>query len=94
MRVVIAAAVALGGAWLMPAPASAAGFPVNPPGVDSGAIELVRDGCGRGWRRNRWGECRPMFRRGPPPGFYMRAQRCWREMTPWGPRRVCRRVAR
>ncbi len=33
-------------------------------GQDS-LVTTVAQGCGRGWERNRWGECRPM-RRGPP----------------------------
>ncbi len=96
MRTMLIAAVAIGGAAMFSAPASAA-FPLDRPGVESGVHE-ARDGCGRGWARNRWGRCRPMIQRfwpprrviGRPPGFYDRPAHCWRERTPWGMRRVCR----
>jgi hypothetical protein len=29
---------------------------------DASGVIKVADGCGRGWYRNRWGQCRPMRR--------------------------------
>ena len=57
-------------------------LPVASPGL-SGAVDLVRDGCGPGYRMGRYGECRPQRYRSPdydigggrtlhyecPPGF-------------------------
>jgi hypothetical protein len=80
---------------------SAQAMPVGP--ADLGQDSLVTNiaqGCGPGWARNRWGECRPM-RRGPRayggpavvvPGVGMIAprvapRRCW--IDRFG-RRVCR----
>ena len=42
------------------------------------AVETVAYGCGPGWTPNRWGECRPMYRRYGygrhygPYGYYAR----------------------
>jgi hypothetical protein len=81
---------------------SAQALPVGP--ADLGGDSLVTNvaqGCGPGWARNRWGECRPM--RGPRyidprprvvvPGIavvpprVMAPRRCW--IDRFG-RRVCR----
>ncbi|HEX8663883.1 MAG TPA: hypothetical protein VF744_07630 [Beijerinckiaceae bacterium] len=68
-------------------------------GQDS-LVTNVAEGCGRGWERNRFGECRPM--RGPrvyggpavvvrPPVVVApRVRRCVTRVTPHGVREVCR----
>ena len=67
-------------------------------GQDS-LVTNVAEGCGRGWERNRFGECRPM--RGPrvyggpavvvrPPIVVRPARRCVTRVTPYGVREVCR----
>ena len=66
-------------------------------GQDS-LVTNVAEGCGRGWERNRWGECRPM--RGPrvggpaivvrPPVVVRPVRRCVTRVTPYGVREVCR----
>lgn len=83
-------ALAAGGLALM-APVGASAFPAPAsgalqvaPGADD-MITQVSGGCGRGWYRDRWGRCRPMVRRAPPP-----PRRCWIQHTPRGPVRVCR----
>jgi hypothetical protein len=63
-------------------------------------VTNVAEGCGRGFERNRWGECRPMRgRRGyggpaivvrPPVVVAPRARRCTTRVTPYGVREVCR----
>ena len=41
---------------------SAQSMPVSPPkGISKDqTVTQVRGGCGPGWRRNRWGRCRPI----------------------------------
>ncbi|GJD97915.1 GCG_CRPN prefix-to-repeats domain-containing protein [Methylobacterium iners] len=44
--------------------ASAAPLSPVPAGIlQDAAVERVAYGCGPGWAPNRWGECRPMYRR-------------------------------
>jgi hypothetical protein len=50
------------GAGLMLAsavPSLAVVAPPSAPHAHASGIMEVRDGCGRGWYRNRWGRCRP-----------------------------------
>ncbi len=81
---------------------TAQAMPIGPAdlGQDS-LVTNVAEGCGRGWERNRFGECRPMRgRRGgyggpaivvrPPVVVAPRARRCVRQVTPYGVRDVCR----
>jgi hypothetical protein len=85
---------------------SAQAMPVGP--IDLGPDSLVTavaEGCGRGWERNRRGECRPM--RGMRGGGYggpaivvrppvvvaprrVVPRRCVTRVTPYGVREVCR----
>jgi hypothetical protein len=66
-------------------------------------VTAVAEGCGRGYERNRFGECRPMRGRGggygygapavvvrPPIVVAPRARRCVTRVTPYGVREVCR----
>ena len=81
---------------------TAQAMPVGPAdlGQDS-LVTNVAEGCGRGFERNRFGECRPMRgRRGgyggpaivvrPPVVVAPRARRCVTRVTPYGVREVCR----
>ncbi|MFL5141181.1 MAG: GCG_CRPN prefix-to-repeats domain-containing protein [Microvirga sp.] len=77
-------------------PAGTIGF-----GEDS-LVTTVAEGCGRGWERNRFGECRPFRGRGyggpavvvrPPVVVAPRVvapRRCVTRVTPYGVREVCR----
>ena len=80
-------------------------MPVGPIGLgEDSLVTTVAEGCGRGWERNRFGECRPMRGRGyggpavivrPPVGVAPRARvvaprRCVTRDTPHGVREVCR----
>ena len=57
-KILIAAALALAGAFALAAPASA--MTVGPVGAGkSPLVQDVRDGCGRGFRPNNWGRCVP-----------------------------------
>lgn len=86
--------------------AEAAPVPAYTPAVSAGAaaavahpsgqarLLLVREGCGRGFHRNRWGDCR-MNRR--LRREYRREwrhhharRRCFVRDTPFGYRRICR----
>ena len=65
-------------------------------------VTTVAEGCGRGWERNRFGECRPFRGRGyggpavvvrPPVVVAPRvvaSRRCVTRVTPYGVREVCR----
>jgi hypothetical protein len=79
-------------------------MPVGPIGAgEHSLVTTVAEGCGRGWERNRFGECRPM--RGPRvyggPAVVVRPpvvvaprvvapRRCVTRVTPYGVREVCR----
>jgi hypothetical protein len=40
-------------------------MPVGPVGLgENSLVTTIAEGCGRGWERNRFGECRPMRGRG------------------------------
>jgi hypothetical protein len=100
-ELIFAAGIALAASTL-----SAQALPAGPADlVYDPLVAKAAQGCGPGWARNRWGECRPM--RGPryvdprprivvpgiavvPPRVVAPRPRCWRERTPWGWRRVCR----
>src|SRR4051794_39937285 len=79
---------------------SAQAMPVGPVGLgEDGLVTTVAEGCGRGFERNRFGECRPFRGRGyggpavivrPPVVVAPRARRCVTRMTPHGMREVCR----
>lgn len=56
------------------------------PTSQSQGIILVAGGCGLGWHRGPYGRCVRNW------GFRHRHIRCWWRRTPWGPRRICRRV--
>ena len=72
-------------------------------GQDS-LVTNVAEGCGRGWERNRFGECRPMrgrrdYDRRPaivvrPPVVVaprvVAPRRCVTRVTPYGVREICR----
>lgn len=69
----LAALLVIGGGFA--APAMAAPFAVSSATTVSNAtVERVAYGCGPGWSPNRWGECRPMYRRygyyRPYRGYY------------------------
>ena len=84
---------------------TAQAMPIGPAdlGRDS-LVTTVAEGCGRGWERNRFGECRPMrgrrgYDRGPaivvrPPVVVaprvVAPRRCVTRVTPYGVREVCR----
>ncbi len=61
-------------------------LPAQPAAPESN-IERVAGGCGPGWVRDAWGNCRPAPRY---YGYGYRPRTCWIRPTPWGPRRVCR----
>ena len=79
-------------------------MPAGPIGFgEDSLVTTVAEGCGRGWERNRFGECRPM--RGPRvyggPAVVVRPpvvvaprvvapRRCVTRVTPHGVREVCR----
>ena len=77
-------------------------MPVGPIGVGDSLVTTVAEGCGRGWERNRFGECRPFRGRGyggpavvvrPPVVVAPRVvapRRCVTRVTPYGVREVCR----
>jgi hypothetical protein len=84
---------------------AAQAMPVGPAGLgQSSLVTTVAEGCGRGWERNRRGECRPMRGRGggyggpaivvrPPVVVAPRVvapRRCVTRVTPYGVREVCR----
>ena len=55
---------AAGGA-LVASTFQAQAMPVGPIGLgEDSLVTTVAEGCGRGWERNRFGECRPMRGRG------------------------------
>ncbi|HEX8166911.1 MAG TPA: hypothetical protein VF601_14145 [Beijerinckiaceae bacterium] len=80
---------------------AAQAMPVGPAdlGRDS-LVTNVAEGCGPGWERNRFGECRPMRGRRvyggpavvvrPPVVVAPRVRRCVTQVTPHGVREVCR----
>lgn len=68
------AALFLTGAGLA-SPAAAAPLSVpSAAGLAAAQVESVAYGCGPGWAPNRWGDCRPMYRRygygRPYRGYY------------------------
>ena len=78
-------------------------MPVGPIGFgEDSLVTTVAEGCGRGWERKRFGECRPMRDRGyggpavivrPPVVVAPRVvapRRCVTRVTPHGVREVCR----
>ena len=78
-------------------------MPVGPIGAGGNSlVTTVAEGCGRGWERNRFGECRPIRGRGyggpavvvrPPVVVAPRVvvpRRCVTRVTPHGVREVCR----
>ena len=81
-------------------------MPAGPTGFgEDSLVTTVAEGCGRGWERNRFGECRPFRGRGyggpavvvrPPvvvaPRVVARGRprRCVTRVTPHGVREVCR----
>jgi hypothetical protein len=90
-----AAALLVSGLGLASAANAAPAAPVS--GLaDSGLVEQVAQGCGRGFARGPRGFCRPIRRGFYGPGPRVRAhgwggpRRCWVARTPYGPRRVCR----
>jgi hypothetical protein len=92
---VFAAGVALAASTL-----TAQAMPVGPAGLGQDSlVTTVAEGCGRGWERNRRGECRPMRGRGGGyggpaivvrPPVVVAPRRCVTRMTPYGVREVCR----
>jgi hypothetical protein len=100
-KLCLAALVGLG---LSFAAGSAHAMPLAPLASPSAEDAIqVREGCGRGYERDRFGRCRPDndFRRGPvvrivpPVQFRSRTvERCRTEWTSRGPRQVCTRVVR
>ncbi|MFL5197550.1 MAG: GCG_CRPN prefix-to-repeats domain-containing protein [Microvirga sp.] len=78
-------------------------MPAGPIGFgEDSLVTTVAEGCGRGWERNRFGECRPFRGRGyggpavvvrPPVVVAPRGvapRRCVTRVTPYGVREVCR----
>jgi hypothetical protein len=78
-------------------------MPAGPAGLgEDSLVTTVAEGCGRGWERNRFGECRPFRGRGyggpavvvrPPVVVAPRVvapRRCVTRVTPYGVREVCR----
>ena len=78
-------------------------MPAGPIGFgEYSLVTTVAEGCGRGWERNRFGECRPFRGRGyggpavvvrPPVVVAPRVvapRRCVTRVTPYGVREVCR----
>jgi len=79
-------------------------MPAGPIGFgEDSLVTTVAEGCGRGWERNRFGECRPFRGRGygggpavivrPPVVVAPRVvapRRCVTRVTPHGVREVCR----
>ncbi|MFL4975723.1 MAG: GCG_CRPN prefix-to-repeats domain-containing protein [Microvirga sp.] len=78
-------------------------MPAGPIGFgEDSLVTTVAEGCGRGWERNRFGECRPFRGRGyggpavvvrPPVVVAPRVvapRRCVTRVTPYGVREVCR----
>lgn len=78
-------------------------MPLGPAGLgEHSLVTTVAEGCGRGWERNRFGECRPFRGRGyggpavvvrPPVVVAPRVvapRRCVTRVTPYGVREVCR----
>lgn len=66
-KTMIAIAIAMSGfgisaAEAMPIAAAPAGVTNN--------VQQVDYACGRGYHITRWGECRPNWRRPPPPRYY------------------------
>lgn len=65
------------------------------PVVNSGNAGLifVREGCGRGFHRNRWGHCRMnrRLRRRIRRHYRHHHRRCYLRWTPFGYQRVCYR---
>lgn len=93
MRHLLASAVLAATVMVAGSAAQAFTLPAPPASPDSN-IERVAGGCGPGWFRDVYGNCRP----GGPPRYYRPygygggygyGPRCWVRPTPWGPRRVC-----
>ena len=91
------------GAALAASTFSAQAMPVGPVGLgEDGLVTTVAEGCGRGYERNRFGECRPMRGRGYGGGpavvvvprvvspRVVAPRRCVTRVTPHGVREVCR----
>ena len=59
MKLALTLGAALFGMTLVTAPASA--MPTDRGVTAPSHVEDVAYGCGRGWTRNRWGDCRPAY---------------------------------
>ena len=87
--------LAFAAAALLASLGAAQALPVAPvqQGFDASDVTLIAQGCGAGWYRNAYGQCRPMRRGGgavvvsPGVAVVRRASRWWRRVS-WS-RRAC-----
>ncbi len=63
------AAMLLAGACLFGVTSAQATTRPTGPGINTTSVELIAEGCGRGYQRDRDGRCRPMYAPRPVCGY-------------------------